>query len=584
MLDVLIKNAQIVDGTGRPGHRGSVGIRDGHITLDTDKESASQTIDADGLAVAPGFVDLHTHYDPQVLWDGSASPSTLHGFTTIFGGNCGFSIAPLRPDTADYHKRMMAVVEGMPIESLLSGPAWDWRSFGDWLDRIEDNLAINAGFMVGHSALRLAVMGRNSIGAKASEQEIRDMQALLATSLEAGGMGFSSTQKTVHVDHNGDFVPSYHAAREELLALSEVLSRYPGTNLGYASNEIARYKYPTNDIELMTAMSQRAGRPINWNTVRVVLDDPEFTEEQLKAYDYSVAHDACIIGLVNPKPFKVWVSFKSGMAFSGLKRWNEVWGLPKEERKRALGDHAVRDQLRKEIATADLRLSQRTLVNWAGYEVAQGYHPDVKKLENRNIGELALERKVDPFDLLLDIMIMDDLQTEWAVCEADNSAEAWRKRADVWLDPRTILGGSDAGAHINSMVGATYSTILLGEQVRNRQLLSLEEAVRQITDVPARLYGLTNRGRIAEGWHADLVVFDPRTVGAAPEKVRTDMPGGGRRLYSEAFGIEHVFVNGGEVVRANKATGAQTGRVMRSGRDTNGVTVKRAEARQPVPA
>src|SRR6185312_7218264 len=200
---------------------GSVGIRDGRITLDTDNESASQTIDADGLVVAPGFVDLHTHYDPQVLWDGSASPSTLHGFTTVFGGNCGFSIAPLRADTADYHKRMMAVVEGMPVESLLSGPAWDWSSFGDWLGRIEDNLSINAGFLVGHSALRLAVMGKNAIGAQASEGEIRDMQSLLATSLEAGGMGFSSTQKTVHVDHNGDFVPSYHATRDEMLALSE---------------------------------------------------------------------------------------------------------------------------------------------------------------------------------------------------------------------------------------------------------------------------------------------------------------------------------------------------------------------------
>jgi N-acyl-D-aspartate/D-glutamate deacylase len=537
MLDVLIKNAEIVDGSGDPARRGDVGIRDGRITLDTEKESASRTIDADGLVVAPGFVDLHTHYDPQVLWDGSASPSTLHGFTTVFGGNCGFSIAPLRPDTADYHKRMMAVVEGMPVESLLSGPAWDWSSFGDWLDRIEDGLAINAGFLVGHSALRLAVMGKNSIGAQASEQEIRDMQALLATSLEAGGIGFSSTQKTVHVDHNGDFVPSYHATREELLALSEVLSRYPGTNLGYASNEIARYKYPTNDIELMTAMSQRAGRPVNWNTVRVVIDDPEFTEEQLKAYDYSAEHDACIIGLVNPKPFKIWVGFKSGMAFSGLKRWGEVWGLPKEERKRALGDPAVRDQLRKEIASADLRLSQRTLVNWAGYEVAEGFGPEAQKLRGRNVGELARERNADPFDVLLDIMIADDLETQWAVREPNDSAEAWRKRAEVWLDSRTVLGGSDAGAHINSMVGATYSTVLLGEQVRERRLLPLEEAVRQLTDVPARLYGLQQRGRIAQGWHADLVVFDPRSVGSGPEKMRSDMPGGGRRLYSEAFGI-----------------------------------------------
>src|SRR5262245_39581565 len=187
MLDVLIRNARVIDGTGAPSFHGSIGVRQGRIVLDAKGETADQTIDADGLAVAPGFVDIHTHYDVQLMWDGAAAPSTLHGITSMFGGNCGFTIAPLSAKTADYVMRMMAVVEGMPLESLQSGADWDWVSFADYLDRLEGRLSINAGFLVGHNALRLAVMGERAIGSKASEDQIAEMARLLEICLKAGG-------------------------------------------------------------------------------------------------------------------------------------------------------------------------------------------------------------------------------------------------------------------------------------------------------------------------------------------------------------------------------------------------------------
>lgn len=386
-------------------------------------------------------------------------------------------------------------------------------------------------------------------------------------------MGFSSTNKSVHVDANGDHVPSYHASREEVLALAEVLRNYPGTSLEFASEELGMHRNPAGDIELMTEMSRLAGRPINWNTIRIKPEDPEFVDLQLQAHDYSQSHGGRIVGLTNPKLVRHRLCFMSGMPLNGLPHWVPTFKLGLEARKRALADPDVRRELRR-AETAPLRDSQRALMNWPCYVVAEAFSATTRHLEGQKIGDIAQQATGrEPFDVLLDIVVADDLRTVFLAPEGDDSEAAWRERARVWLDSRTGVGGADAGAHLDQMCGANYTMTLLGEHVRERQLLSLEEAVRQLSDVPARLYGLKDRGRIAQGWHADLVVFDPATVGPGVEQERHDLPAGGAHLYSEATGVRHVFVSGREIVRAGEPLDATPGVVLRSGRDTNGVVV-----------
>ena len=288
MLDLVIKGGTVVDGTGREGFRADVGVRDGRIVvIGSIDEPAARTIDADGRVVTPGFVDLHTHYDPQVMWDPAATPSSLHGVTSIFGGNCGFSIAPVTPEAADYLIPMLARVEGMPVESLEAGLDLAWDGFGSWLDRLEGNLAVNAGFMVGHSALRRVVMGDDAIGHEASPAQLEAMLALLHTSIEAGGMGFSSTASNSHSDHLGNPVPSRFATRDEFLALAAAAGQHAGTTLEFIASASATFT--DDEIALMADMSAIAGRPLNWNgdgavhdrLVQLAYDDPDLVVASL---------------------------------------------------------------------------------------------------------------------------------------------------------------------------------------------------------------------------------------------------------------------------------------------------------------
>ncbi|HLY83362.1 MAG TPA: amidohydrolase family protein [Acidimicrobiales bacterium] len=569
MLDVVLRGGTVVDGTGAAAWRADVGVRRGLIVAIGDvDEPASRTVDADGLVVAPGFIDIHTHYDVQVLWDPTVSPSPLHGVTTIVGGNCGFSVAPLEPDDVDYVMRMMARVEGMPLDALQAGPAWDWRSFGEWLGRLDGHLAINAGFLVGHSTLRRLAMGEAAVGEAATRDQIDRMVGMAHDAMASGALGFSSSLGEAHTDGDGRPVPSRAARAEEFLALAGTLRDHAGTSLEFIA---AMGEIPQERIELMAQMSLAANRPLNWNLLGS-LSSVEVYQQQLTACDWATERGATVKALALPDLLRM----RANSLVETLPGWREVIELSDGARRSAVHDPRVRQRLRDGLEQA-ARSGLQVIGQWDLVEIAESTAPDKTGCTGRTITDVAAERGTEPIDVLIDVVLLDQLPLTMVFPSLTPSLGAsdagWQVRAKVWKDDRVVLGGSDAGAHLDVMCHANYTTVVLGHLVRERALFTLEEAVRELTEVPARLYGLGRRGRVAEGWHADLVVFDPERVGSDPAQARCDLPGGASRLYAESRGVEHVLVGGREVVEGGRMTGELAGTLLRSGVDTETVTV-----------
>lgn len=571
MLDSLIRNGTVIDGTGEPARVADVGIRDGRIAAVGEvNDDAEAVVDADGLMVAPGFVDVHTHYDAQLFWDPLATPSVPHGVTTVFGGNCGFTIAPLGEGSAEYLRGMLAKVEGMPLPSLEEGLPWNWESFGEYLACMEERgIAVNAGFLVGHCALRRAVMGDDAVGSAASAEHLEQLVRLLAESIEAGGIGFSSSQSYTHTDGDGEPVPSRWATEEELLALSEEAGRHPGTTLEFITDGCLK-GFTDEEADLMVRMSVTARRPVNWNLLTVDHRNPERHERQLEPSERAEAAGGRIVALTMPVLVPMNMSFLTHCALHMLPGWDEVMRLPVAERIDKLRDPEMRRRLDERANSPDAGVMRR-LARWEHYEIGDTVSEENRDLTGRTVAEIAAERGQEPFDALLDVVIADGLATVLWPIPADDVDEAWKVRADVWRHPHVVLGGSDAGAHLDRMMGAPYPAQFLGDCLRGRRLAPVEEAVAMLTDEPARLYGLRERGRIVEGFHADLVVFDPQHVGTTRSRKVADLPGGAERLIADPVGIEHVFVNGRPVVADGRPTGERPGTVLRSGRDTETV-------------
>jgi N-acyl-D-aspartate/D-glutamate deacylase len=580
MLDLIIRGATIVDGTGRPGRPGDVGVQDGRIAAVAHRETepdgiadpAVEVLDATGLVVCPGFIDPHTHYDAQLFWDPLASPSNVHGVTSIVAGNCGFTLAPLHAEDADYLRRMMAKVEGMPLAALENGVDWRWESFADYLDRLDGAIGVNAGFMVGHCALRRYVMGADAIGHEASPDQLRAMIRLLHESIAAGGLGLSTTLSSSHTDGDGQPVASRHAGRDELLALCAAVGEHEGTFLEGAF-EGGLDTFSDDEIELVAAMSATAGRSINWNVLTVDSAAPDRVPRQLAASDRAAELGGRVVALTMPVLVPMNMSFGTFCALWLMPGWGDVMRLPPAEKKAALADPAVRRKL-LDASHSEAAGVFRRLAGWDRYVVGDTFSAANAGLSGRVVGDVAAERGREPFDTLVDIVAADDFRTVLWPMPTDNDDASWRMRQEVWGDPRVMLGGSDAGAHLDRMCGTTYTTRLLADCLRGRKLATLERAVQMLTEEPAALFGLTGRGTIAPGNHADLVVFDPGTVGAEDARLVEDLPGGTARLTAGADGVVRVYVAGVATVEDNEATGATPGRVLRSGTDT--VTVPTA--------
>jgi len=567
MLDKVIRGGTVIDGTGSPSRVADIGIKDGRIVaIGVIDQGAAEVIDATGCIVTPGFVDPHTHYDAQLLWDPTASPSSVHGVTTIIGGNCGFTLAPLIPGDADYLRKMMSKVEGMPLAALENGTDWSWETFAEYLGRLEGNISVNAGFLVGHCAIRRYVMGPAAVGAEASEEHIGGMRAELAKSIKSGALGFSFTNSTSHSDGDGEPVASRWATHDELIALCEEVGLHEGTTLeGIVPGCLDRFA--DDEIELLGLMSAAANRPMNWNVLTVDSREADRVPRQISAYDRSIELGGKVVALTMPVQVPMNMSFSSFCGLWLLPGWQQILGVPLAERIQRLQDPDTR------VLMLENSLSQaagvfRRLADWGDYVIGDTYSAANEGLKGRVVRDVAIERGKSSFGTLLDIVIADELKTILWPTPQDDDAESWRMRAELWQDGRAMIGGSDAGAHLDRMCGAPYPTRWLADCIRGRKLVPVEFAVKMMTSQPAKLFGLVDRGELREGACADVVVFNPDEIGSEDAMLVTDLPGNSSRLTAGSFGVKRVLVNGVTIVENGVANGAVPGTVLKSGKDT----------------
>ena len=485
MFELIIRGGEIIDGTGSARRRGDIGVNGGRIEAIADLTSAEATtvIDATDRVVCPGFVDVHTHLDAQVFWDTTLSPSPLHGVTSVIGGNCGFTIAPLTDDPADgdYLMRMLARVEGMPLETLQSAVPWNWKTTAEYFDTFDNTLAINAGFKVGHSALRRGVMGADATKRACNPEELGAMQDLLRAGLEAGGLGFSSSWSRTHNDPLGNMVPSRYAERSEMIGLCSVLSEYEGTSLEFIP---ALGPFEPWAMELMADMSAAAQSPLNWNVMNVNAKTLAEGRSKLEAGDVAAAKGGKVVALTVPMTLALHLNFISGFILDALPDWEDFCLLGTDEKVALLSDPSARREL-NESAQQDGPI--RNVAHWGAKTILHSKNPDHQQYIGRTVYDVAEELGTDPWNTLVDLALADDLELSFGNPPPDEPDVDWEARVEIWRDPRAVVGASDAGAHLDLFLSANYASHMLGQAVRRRGLMPLEEAINLLTAVPADL-------------------------------------------------------------------------------------------------
>ena len=554
-LDLLVRCGTVVDGSGLPAYTADVGVLDGRVVAvgRLHSASAARVIDADGCVVAPGFVDIHTHYDAQLHFEPTASPSSWHGVTTVITGNCGFTLFPARAGDVAWLCEMLSRVEGMSAETLAAGVGFAGGGFEEFAAGLEGRLGVNAGLQVGHCALRRHVMRDNAGKRAARPEEIEAMCALLAAALDAGAVGFTSSQLDMHVDQHGDPVPSNLASRDELVALASVLADRPHGVIEFISRTNLE-GHDDADRELMLAMCAASGKPMNVNPLQrlPMLGDGwrrglEFVDEA-RALGYRVHPQSSL------QQMQVFFALHDTFLFDEMPSWREVLTAG-DARETLLGDPEVRARLRAEL---DRTEGRAFVFTWDAVKVARADgHPD---WVGRPVTDLARERGVEPLDAFLDASLAEGLRTTFTL-GGSLGARSREATEQVLRHPASIPGSSDAGAHLTSYCGVDYSTRLLTEYVPS--VLPLEEAVRRLATIPAQMYGFADRGVVRAGAAADLVVWDPGSLGVGPTRWREDFPAGGGRFVVESRGYRALVVNGRVLLDEGTDTGERAGRVLR---------------------
>jgi len=539
--DLRIVGGTVIDGSGGPRRRGDVGIRGGRIVALGDAAgSARQTIEADGRIVAPGFVDIHTHYDAQIFWDRMLTISPWHGVTTVVMGNCGFGVAPTRRAHRDLILRTLEKVEGMSLEALQAGLGADWpfETFPEYLDAIETaGTAINAAALVGHTPVRMYVMGEESTERPATEGEIGQMRQIVREALGAGALGFATSQSTTHVGYEGRPVPSRLAELDEIRALAAPLAEFEH---GVLQATVGRGLF----FDEFATLARETGCPVSWTALLAGMMGPGSHRGLLERSAQIVKEGIPVYPQVACRPLNFEFNLREPFIFESLPLFKPVSAADFDGKCRIYGDAEFRAKLREKAGPGSEGNFGR---RWADTMIA--WCPSDRSLEERPLLEVARERGVDPIDLLCDLSLTDRLEPRFRMAVVNTDED---EVEELLTHPDTVLGLSDAGAHASQLCDACFSTHLLSRWVREREALTLERAVHMLTARPAEIFGIRDRGLLAEGRPADVVVFDPATVGAGPLQRVGDLPGGADRLVSEAFGIDAVIVNGA-ILRRNGA-------------------------------
>jgi N-acyl-D-aspartate/D-glutamate deacylase len=555
--DLVVKNGMIVDGSGFPRYRADVGVKGGAIAeIGNIRAAAETTIDADGMFVAPGVIDLHTHYDAQPFWDRLCTSSIWHGVTTTLIGNCGLTLAPLRPEHREAMLATFCCVEDLPLRSLGAVLPWTWETFGEYLDAIDIGLGLNMMPLVGHNPLRLSAMDKAAWDRAATEDEIAHMQRLLRASMEAGAWGWSTTNSPTHAGPHGEKVPSRLADDAERVALGRTMAEF---NRGVIEILPPSITQPDEaDRAHLIDVARVSGRPVFF----LVFD------AQSRGWVEAAAQDgARLQALMRAIPNNPRFTLKKTTFFTSLDVWDVLMAKPFEERLAALADPVKRAELR-EAATKRQRRRPGVpgrFVPWASIVVSRPALAKHRALEGRKLAALAEEQGSTPADVMLDLALEERLETEFQLQTRPPEDDV--ALAEFVKTGLALPSQSDAGAHLNSnYCTAGESSYVLGQWVRERGLLSLEDAVRRYTFQPARIVGLRDRGLVREGMAADLMVFDLARIGVKEDEVSRDGPGATPRRVQGAEGVHYVVVGGQVVLDHGRHTGALPGRVLRSGR------------------
>jgi len=569
--DLIVKNGIVVDGTGLARRRGDIGVRAGRI-VDvghlTESVAGARVVEADGLFVAPGIIDAHTHYDPQLTFDAWATSSCYHGVTTVLAGNCGFSIAPTRERDRDFISRMFARVEGMsPV--ALSGVEWDFESFPEFFAARRDRLGVNLACYVGHSTVRRWVMGPDASEREATPDEVEQMRRVVAESMDAGAAGFSSSHAPTQLDGDGRPIPSRFAGLDELRALVAEAGRHHGGSVSYLpASSIGGLDHDDKELLVELGVDSRLPIVIQGLGGRNKVDAPTAGWPEAEAFLGDAARrGAAIFSLLRNHPFDRAFSLESGtQLYDGVPAWAALMFLSHDEKLARLRDPGVRDELRDAVDHPNKDASKGSTLpppHWHVVFVDEVTEPQHEKFLKRSIKDIAAELGKAPADVLLDIALDSDLRT---VFRWENKTPEWEDAVrESQRHPSMIVGVSDGGAHLDRDDGSDWSSYFLRFWVFDRRLWTVEEGVRQMTQVPAALCGFADRGMVLPGYAADLFLFDPDTVGPGTKKQVTDFPGGEARYSARPEGVHATIVNGRPIVVDGELTGELPGAIVSPG-------------------
>jgi N-acyl-D-amino-acid deacylase len=562
MHDLILKGGRIYDGSGLPSFIGDLAIRDGKIAeIGRINASADRVLDVGGLAVAPGIIDFHTHFDAQLWWDPLASSSTDHGVTTVVMGNCGLTLAPCKPESRDALIGTFVRVEDMPRQTLQSGIPWEWTTHGEYLDALERRpLGLNVATLVGHCAVRQYAMGEASVEREANEDEIAEMAGLVRNGMRAGAFGFSTNANQRHYREDGKPVASRVAGLDEIARLCRVVGEAQRGLVQFTHGAFAAPEHVARIGQWYDTILKETRRPLIGESIRHFWTEPDLWRKQLSDVEERCRGGYAAYAMTSTRrTLRRW-TLKDASRFDEMPAWKNLMTLPLDRRKESFGDPQTRIDLVKALAESKpISFSRR----WDLLFIKKAARPENKSLEGQSIEELARWQSKRPIDAFLDLALAEELETvfEDAATQADEQAVK-----EIFSSPHVLLGQSDAGAHVaNANPGFGFATTMLAYWVRERQIMDLEAAIKKLTFLPASIFGMNDRGLLRRGLAADLFVFDPATIDLQPPEKTNDLPEGAARYVQRAKGIHCTIVNGSVLMKDGAHTGLYPGKVLRSG-------------------